>query len=147
MDKYNEPFDINNLDTYSSILFYGRPHKSISQSEAIYNKNKDISSYISPTFENSKKWPVLQGMVIRLGNKYKSTWDFYVLWLTLYSCVTSAFYAAFDIDSLQAELGSFEIFVEVCFGIDIILKFFSAYEDDQTFEEVSDFFKISRNYL
>ena len=38
----------------------------------------------------------------------------------------------------KLEWNGFNIFVEICFGLDIILRFFHAYKDSQTFENVTD---------
>ena len=44
------------------------------------------------------------------------------------------------------ELNVFNDIVEVCFGIDILLRFFHGYKDKETFEEVTDYKKIWKNY-
>jgi hypothetical protein len=41
----------------------------------------------------------------------------------------------------------FEIFVEVAFGLDIILRFFHEYRDSETHEVIHDVKKIAWKYL
>mgnify|MGYP000965535772 CR=1 FL=1 len=44
-------------------------------------------------------------------------------------------------------LKNFEIFVEVAFIVDIVLRFFHAYKDMENYEIVDDFKSIAKNYL
>lgn len=41
----------------------------------------------------------------------------------------------------------FEVFVEICFGIDIVLTFFSAYFDDENNVTITDLKLIAIHYL
>eukprot|EP01017_Pseudomicrothorax_dubius_P043558 TRINITY_DN7278_c0_g2_i1.p1 TRINITY_DN7278_c0_g2~~TRINITY_DN7278_c0_g2_i1.p1 ORF type:complete len:606 (-),score=184.94 TRINITY_DN7278_c0_g2_i1:149-1966(-) len=90
---------------------------------------------------------LIQRLIISINNPYKSIFDIMILVLIGYSCITTAYYISFDYDPEAAGHIFFENFVEISFAIDIILRFFHEYKDNETFEVVSDFKKIVKNYL
>ena len=90
------------------------------------------------------------------NNRYKNAWSGYFLLLVFYSCLTSAyqlfiiilinFSAAFSYPE-SGFLVYFELFVEICFGIDIVLTFFSAYIDEEANITICDLKLIAIHYL
>ena len=70
-----------------------------------------------------------------------------ILLLIGYSCITNAYYFAFDEDPAPGAHKLFENFVEICFALDIVLRFFHEYKDPETFETVSDIRLIAKHYL
>lgn len=47
----------------------------------------------------------------------------------------------------MANQTSLDIIVEVIFGIDIVLRFFHEYKDQESFEIVSDVKRIAKKYI
>ena len=68
-----------------------------------------------------------------------------MLFIILYNCCMLAFYILFDAD--VPELFTFDILVEVFFGLDMIMRFLHAYRDETSLEVVNDLKKIALRYL
>jgi hypothetical protein len=65
--------------------------------------------------------------------------------IILYSNITTLFIVSFltEADFVDPKIEIINSFVEICFGVDILLNFITAYEDPNTGELEMDFRKIS----
>eukprot|EP00347_Sterkiella_histriomuscorum_P018178 403346494 len=87
-----------------------------------------------------------QQLIITKQNKWKSFLDIFMIILAVYSTFTSTYYAAFGLEtSIVSEIIS--ISVEVLFGVDIILNFFTEYISEEDFYPVRDHKKIAIRYF
>jgi CRP-like cAMP-binding protein len=152
-------FEMKTLTENDKKLLFGEPTKSFNNPKTLNKQASQpgfqrINSQIVPENVNAPEASsthvpnecFLQGCVISINNTYKSVWDIYILLLICYSCITSAYYVAFD-QPTNVGLIIWENIVEICFCIDIILRFFHQYRDPESFEYVSDIRKIAKNYL
>lgn len=94
-----------------------------------------------------KKKQVRKRCVIYPTNEYKNLWDFYILILTLFTCIITpyrlAFFLEYD-DPLPWKICNY--FVDGSFAVDVILTFFSAYYDGEV-AVVDDRGKIAKDYI
>ncbi len=69
-----------------------------------------------------------------------------VLFLVVYSCITSTYYISFS-DTNNPILINFDIFAQCAFWLDIILNFIQSFKHPETFEEITDLKQIAHNYI
>lgn len=87
-------------------------------------------------------------MIIEYENKYKSFWDMFLMFLVIYSTLSSAYLLAFDIDTGDyPALSHWNTAVECMFVIDLILTFFQEYWDLENFRLVRNHWKIAKRYF
>jgi len=73
-------------------------------------------------------------------------WDIFVMVLALWNCISIPFDVSFEPEKyLIYEL--FETFVDICFGLDIIIAFRTTYINTNTGFEVIEARKIALNYI
>eukprot|EP00603_Paraphysomonas_imperforata_P015122 CAMPEP_0114457472 /NCGR_PEP_ID=MMETSP0104-20121206/4180_1 /TAXON_ID=37642 ORGANISM="Paraphysomonas imperforata, Strain PA2" /NCGR_SAMPLE_ID=MMETSP0104 /ASSEMBLY_ACC=CAM_ASM_000202 /LENGTH=1284 /DNA_ID=CAMNT_0001630019 /DNA_START=112 /DNA_END=3966 /DNA_ORIENTATION=+ len=82
--------------------------------------------------------------IIYPQQKLKIIWDFFVGALIMESVIVVPLRLGFHIVSRGAS-AHFDIFIDICFGIDMLLTFFTAYEVDSIM--IVDHKKICKNYL
>lgn len=63
-----------------------------------------------------------------------------------YSCFTNVFYVSFHQTTNKYRI-IFDILIDCCFGIDILLNFIQSYKDPETYEHVNDLKRIAKNYI
>ena len=86
-----------------------------------------------------------QWYIIMPNSKFKTLWNLIIILLLAYTSTVVPFQVAFvDIDSFATVI--FNYIVDILFGIDIIVNFFSAYELANARVEVK-LITIARNYL
>mmetsp|Transcript_15224 Transcript_15224/g.20611 ORF Transcript_15224/g.20611 Transcript_15224/m.20611 type:complete len:144 (+) Transcript_15224:554-985(+) len=72
--------------------------------------------------------------------------DMFMLLVILYSCITSAFFTAFDFPS-EGFIYNMEHFVFGCFTLDIIFNFMRQYQDYKTNSWVTSHSDIAKRYF
>jgi hyperpolarization activated cyclic nucleotide-gated potassium channel 2 len=84
------------------------------------------------------------GIVIHPKTPFRQAWDAYIIVLIIYSCSFEPFKAAFaERDTLDSW---FDIFVDSCYWLDIVLNFVTGFEVDG-YQVILDRNMIARNYL
>ena len=68
-------------------------------------------------------------IIINEDSKFRRIFDFWMLFMNAYSCVTSVFYVAFSPPSSSSPQYIFDFFVEAFFLFDIVLHFLTSYRD------------------
>ena len=66
-------------------------------------------------------------------NKYKQRWDIFLGGLLFYVGIFVPLRVAF-FDEMTPFMLVFETLIDLCFAVDIVLNFFSAYEKNKTIE-------------
>ena len=79
---------------------------------------------------------------VRPDNKYRLSWDLYILVLVVYSSVQGPFAAAFKVDQ---EASLLTLAIDLSFWCDIVLNFWTGY--DKGFEVIMDKGPIVKHYL
>lgn len=82
-------------------------------------------------------------------DRLKNIWEVVISMSLMIACTTTPVYIAFQDDSQQLAMTSWEIMnlvLDCVFGIDIIIMFFSAFHDDE-FYLVDDMKMIALNYF
>ena len=79
----------------------------------------------------------------------KKNWDMFVNYLLIYTCISTPLFISFHKSNSDVELTNWElvnVIVDIFFGIDIIVVFFSAFYDEDFIitENLKD---IARNYI
>lgn len=72
-------------------------------------------------------------MLIAEDSRCKSMFDLAMLFINAYSCITSIFYVAFSPPPWGSIQSYFDLFVEACFLVDMVLHFLTTYRDQDTF--------------
>ena len=88
-------------------------------------------------------------IIINSDSRTKAIFDMYILFLVGYSCVTSVYSVAFQID--DSKIGtfthSFDLIVEGFFWLDLVLNFIQSYKNPETYENVVDLKDIAKQYI
>lgn len=84
-------------------------------------------------------------LIISSSNRWKKSFDFFIVWLALYSTYSSTYFAAFGLDNDAVSYLSTG--VEIIFALEMILNFFTEFWGDDFFYPVRDFKKIAIRYL
>ena len=71
-------------------------------------------------------------LIISENNKWKATFDVFMLLWVGYSCFTSVYYVTFSSPTNIFQV-SIDNAVEVFFGLDLIVNFFQEYKDLETY--------------
>ena len=69
-------------------------------------------------------------LIIPTDSSFKNAFDAIVLLLVGYSCLTSLYAVAFS--PVTGGLKQFDYAVDIIFGVDLVISFFKAYEDEET---------------
>jgi len=89
--------------------------------------------------------------ILSLDNIYKFWWDVLIIFLAIYNAFALPLQIAFkivqDVYDESMSLQIFEIFVDFCFAVDIVLMFLQAYMDVVNGETISQPKMIAKNYM
>lgn len=77
---------------------------------------------------------------------YKIAWDLLMAFFVLYTVIAVPYRIGFATDPSDAETG-FEVFITICFAVDIFINFHTAYLDNEAETWVTDKRLIARNYM
>ena len=80
------------------------------------------------------------------NDNYRMKWDMFVMLLALWNCISIPFDVSFE-PEMSATYAAFEQFIDICFGLDIIIAFRTTFIDEKTGFEVSEGNKIAWNYV
>jgi CRP-like cAMP-binding protein len=83
---------------------------------------------------------------ISIHSTFRHWWDFIITASIAYVIVTTPLKVGFDVQSSGLNY-ALDIVVDVIYLIEMVLNFFTSYEDDATGEEIKDLDKIRRNYI
>ena len=61
-------------------------------------------------------------------DEWKGIWDLYVTIILVYTCVMTPYHIAFEMGNEDGWWWS-NVFIDICFGIDIILTFLTTFYD------------------
>jgi hypothetical protein len=120
-----------------------RPQNVNQEHKFNFDMSKASSFYIKE--EKKQAQSCKDRIIIRQGNKYKAVFDMWLGFLYAYSCVTAAYFAAYEDPSPTLEV--IDLSLELFFWIDIFLNFFQEFQDPKTHEVVCDLKKIAFHYV
>jgi hypothetical protein len=109
-----------------------------------YKMNTIMDTRAQKNLTQGKSWK--DYIIIPHNSWWKPVFDIIILLLVGYSCVTSMLYAAFQSPS-NTHILLFDEIVEYLFRLDLVFNFLQSYVDQDTYEEVTDLKKISRQYV
>ena len=73
-------------------------------------------------------------------------WDLYVMLLAIWNCILIPFDVAFEPE--RSTLAQYvEGFIDICFGVDILVSFNTSFLNEKTGFEVAEYKKIAWNYI
>ncbi|CDW87085.1 cation channel family protein [Stylonychia lemnae] len=138
------------------IILYGvRTTNKIFDNIQNNNRQSLIMKSGADDFANQKK-PFLDRFIISQSNKWKATFDIWMLLLVGYSCFTSIFQqfnkiiiqfsVSFDQPTNMFQV-NFDIVVEAFFWLDLALNFLQEFKDPETYQNVRDIKSISKKYI
>jgi len=127
--------------------------KALAEKEKEVNSNNTIDShgtsdkYKLTTFDSLRNlWR--EKLIIPHDNKYLSIWDMMLMFMIIYSTLSSAYLLAFDIETDDhPALNHWNTTVEIIFAIDLVLTFFKEYQDIENFCYVRNHWMIAKRYL
>jgi hypothetical protein len=83
---------------------------------------------------------------ISLHSTFRHWWDFVVTVSIAYVIVTTPVKVCFDVTTSGLSY-VIDVVVDVIYLVEMVINFFTSYEDDTTGEEIVDLVKIRRNYV
>ncbi|GMF14748.1 unnamed protein product [Phytophthora lilii] len=83
---------------------------------------------------------------ISIHSTFRHWWDFIITASIAYVIITTPIKVGFDVQSSGLNY-ALDVVVDVIYLIEMVLNFFTSYEDDATGEEIKDLDKIRRNYI
>jgi hypothetical protein len=88
-------------------------------------------------------------IIISSESRPKAVFDMFVLFLVGYSCVTSVYSVAFQIDDSNTNnfAKTFDLIVEGFFWLDLCLNFIQSFKNQETYENVTDLKEIAKQYV
>lgn len=88
--------------------------------------------------------------IIKLNHPVRVKWDVLIICFTVYNCIELPIEVGFkwrgDFDKNNVS-NKINNLIDMFFGIDIIMNFFTTYFHSTTGEEISEKKEIARNYL
>jgi len=84
--------------------------------------------------------------VISVDSKWKQMWDIWCMLLVLYVALVVPYRLSLDLDDNKG-LVVFNIIMDLCFLLDIVLTFFTSYYDDNAGRTISTNREIAVKYL
>ena len=108
------------------------------KSKALYRKSTKYWNDYSKKFQDRKAW------MIYPEDQWKIIFDFLIAILTLYFCICVPYRIGFD-DRIPEAYIIIELCFDVCFFVDIALRFRCAYWKEEFL--VDDLQKIAKSYL
>ena len=104
-----------------------------------------MEDFLDVEDEDLKKLDLLKQGLIHPEYGYKTTWDIVVCGFIIYSVISAIYYIGFSTGPIPGS-GHFvlDVFIDICFGIDILLNFFTAYIDDSIL--ITDRKQIAKKY-
>ncbi|KAL4138242.1 hypothetical protein PRIC2_001749 [Phytophthora ramorum] len=85
-------------------------------------------------------------LTISIHSTFRHWWDFIITASIAYVIVTIPIKVGFDVQSLGLNY-VLDVVVDVIYLIEMVLNFFTSYEDDATGEEIKDLDKVRLNYV
>jgi hypothetical protein len=83
---------------------------------------------------------------IRHNDNFRMKWDIFVILLAIWNCISIPFDVSFEPD-MGAFYANVEQFIDLCFGLDILIAFRTTFIDQKTGFEVIDNKKMAWNYI
>ncbi|GMF42965.1 unnamed protein product [Phytophthora fragariaefolia] len=83
---------------------------------------------------------------ISIHSTFRHWWDFVITVSIAYVLITTPIKVGFGVQSTGVSY-ALDVVVDVIYLIEMVLNFFTSYEDDATGEEIKDLDKIRRNYI
>lgn len=99
-----------------------------------------------PNNRKLKKLKIQKSFIIYQDNNIKMVWDLYIALLLIYSCMSTPAKIAFSYGEGIFSWQVSDNVIDSSFGLDIVLSFFSAIEDDDL-KVIDDRYIIIKNYL
>ena len=98
------------------------------------------------SLEKNSQFKLVEFLIIKIDNNYKSAFDFLMLFISIYNIFSNAYLSAFGlINSYWFVI--LDNFVESLYLLDLIFCFLQEYQDEETYTIVRDLKKIAINYL
>lgn len=88
----------------------------------------------------------LNSMVIKIDSFWKKCFDTLIILCSIYLVISNAFYAAFRAPTDDYEY-FLDIIMEIVFFLDMLFNLFQEFLDEETYQIVSEFTKISGKYV
>jgi len=128
-------------------MIYGIPVKT---SHSRTNPNlfniEGSENIISKTVTRNPRKNMCDRFVISPDTRYKQMFNIVIIFLSLLSTISAAYFACFGFIE-QPLFVALEIIMESFFLVDIFLNFLLQYKDDEEFKPVKDLKKIAIRYL
>ncbi|KAF1781226.1 WASH complex, subunit CCDC53 [Phytophthora cactorum] len=101
-----------------------------------------------PEYQPTGSKPTAQGAqyTISIHSTFRQWWDFVLTASIAYVIVMTPIKVGFDVQSSGLNY-ALDVVVDVIYLIEMVLNFFTSYEDDATGEEIKELDKIRRSYL
>eukprot|EP00941_MAST-03F_sp_MAST-3F-sp1_P003998 g3998.t1 len=125
-----------------------KPTTSSSSSQAA---GTSISPPYSPksrraSLHENESLTVAKSYIVNQNSKWKKGWDIILAFSIYYSIIAVPYQLGFNVVS-EGSVAAFEIFIDIFFVADIVLNFFTSYDDPETLEQVFDLKRIRSHYL
>lgn len=146
MDKYNEnrlTFSKLNHVKLNNTAKSTRPQKVNQDHKFNFDTVRKSSVILQEDLKPEKKCK--EKIIIKQDNKILIKFNYLIALVSAYSCITSAYFAAFNKPTNTHE--TIDLAIESLFWIDMILHFFEEYTDSTTHETVSDLKWIAYHYM
>ncbi|RLN32208.1 hypothetical protein BBJ28_00005187 [Nothophytophthora sp. Chile5] len=85
-------------------------------------------------------------LMISVHSRFRHWWDFAITVCIAYVIVMTPIKVGFDVQTTGAGY-ALDVVVDLFYLVEMVLNFFTSYEDDATGDEVKDPVKIRRNYI
>ena len=84
--------------------------------------------------------------IIRHEGNFKMRWDLFIIFLTIWNCISIPFFVSFDVEE-QIWLEVCDRLIDAIFFMDVVINFFTTYMNQKTNTEIFDYKKIAINYI
>lgn len=110
------------------------------------NKTTKTKIDILSTAENITDDEPQSKYLIEEVSRFKQIWDVWCMILVLYVALVVPFRLSLDLEDNKG-LTTFNIIMDLCFLVDIVLTFFTAYYDDKEGKKIKTHKEIAYKYL
>lgn len=119
-------------DTINSII----KHSMTQKIEVNLSDEEEQAEYVPTMKEKFLKNQIkIPKWTLRYNENFRMRWDMFVMLLAIWNCISIPFYVSFEPDPDRAYEIS-ENFIDVCFGLDILIAFRTTYINSKTGFEV-----------